>query len=781
MFNIISTIGRSIGQLLSKFYPQLILLLLPIIFFYPVFLGYVLFPGAAFINEFYPGKDLPQDNSAIAWSTEKFYGSDPMTAHYPWKLIGIEMMKKGEWPLWNPYSFAGSPLLANNQSALLDPLNVFYLMFDFVTAWNINIILQVVLTGLFCYYLLRDYKLTKFSALWGGMIYAWNGYLANYLHIQVIGHVLIWLPLSILLLRKINREKKLVYFWLLVFSITSIFLSGYLQTTAYALVIIFIFCLICCRTRFFTMVLAFIVSLGLSSVQILPTLEFINKSQRSAAFFYDTFSFLAQPGQLIRFLMPRFFGHPNSENWWGGMLQRDHSYIGVLGIIFALVGIYFVLKNKEFKFWLFLLIFFIIFTVESPLTKFIYDLPIPLLNSVTPSRSLGMVVFPLSILSALGIEKFILAKHKVGKITLIALISLLIIALISALCALFNFPTAQNIQQIIKQSFFYLMVLCLLFSSLVVIYFKKILPTFLILGLLFSLQTTDLLKENKFFTRLFTSSQQLYPQTELTDFLIKHSESRFLSLDLWLLIPNSFLPYHLYTITSYDALHLQNSAQFVEAIFKNIPQTYLLDPRSIRFSNLNTNLASMLNIRFFLSLSPLAKTDFNFIGKIGSAFIYENPGVLPYGFLVDNFQITDEKQQLSAMFDPTTDFSKSVFLYEKPLVSISPDNKGSVNLLQRGYRSVEWSVFTPEPQILFIAETYDDGWQAYIDGEKTKVYQANGVFQAVAVPSGKHTVKLFYNPGSFQIGLFISGTTLLLLFLVIALRPDFFQKNHTHR
>ena len=37
----------------------------------------------------------------------------------PWKNLTIETFKMGQWPLWNPYAFSGTPHLANFQSAVL--------------------------------------------------------------------------------------------------------------------------------------------------------------------------------------------------------------------------------------------------------------------------------------------------------------------------------------------------------------------------------------------------------------------------------------------------------------------------------------------------------------------------------------------------------------------------------------------------------------------------------------------------------------------------------------
>ena len=57
------------------------------------------------------------------------------------------------------------------------------------------------------------------------------------------------------------------------------------------------------------------------------------------------------------------------------------------------------------------------------------------------------------------------------------------------------------------------------------------------------------------------------------------------------------------------------------------------------------------------------------------------------------------------------------------------------------------------PGYLVVAERYDEGWHAYVDGAETTVARANGLAQAVAVPQGSHTVTFEYRPFPLMLGL----------------------------
>ncbi|HNQ87122.1 MAG TPA: YfhO family protein [Verrucomicrobiota bacterium] len=60
-----------------------------------------------------------------------------------------------------------------------------------------------------------------------------------------------------------------------------------------------------------------------------------------------------------------------------------------------------------------------------------------------------------------------------------------------------------------------------------------------------------------------------------------------------------------------------------------------------------------------------------------------------------------------------------------------------------------------------VAQTWHPGWKARVDGSPSRVWKANGAFQAVAVPRGVHKVELRYREDAFLAGCAISLLSLM--------------------
>jgi uncharacterized membrane protein YfhO len=68
-----------------------------------------------------------------------------------------------------------------------------------------------------------------------------------------------------------------------------------------------------------------------------------------------------------------------------------------------------------------------------------------------------------------------------------------------------------------------------------------------------------------------------------------------------------------------------------------------------------------------------------------------------------------------------------------------------------------------QPAVLVLADAWDPGWRATVDGVSEPVLRANVAFLGVAVPAGHHLVELVYRPAAVQGALALSVVGLLAL------------------
>lgn len=82
---------------------------------------------------------------------------------------------------------------------------------------------------------------------------------------------------------------------------------------------------------------------------------------------------------------------------------------------------------------------------------------------------------------------------------------------------------------------------------------------------------------------------------------------------------------------------------------------------------------------------------------------------------------------------------------------------------------VNGSINVSDDKYLLISIPYSKGWSAYVDGEKTKIFQANGQYLGIELSKGEHEIKLVYNTPLFKAGAFVSLLGVLLFILCIIL------------
>ncbi len=137
--------------------------------------------------------------------------------------------------------------------------------------------------------------------------------------------------------------------------------------------------------------------------------------------------------------------------------------------------------------------------------------------------------------------------------------------------------------------------------------------------------------------------------------------------------------------------------------------------------------------------------------------LYEVPGARPRCFVVDGVQGGDEPRSLAA---PGFDAAHEVLLPQARPRAAAPGFEGVCRIDDLRADRVQLETRASGEAFVVLADAWDRGWSARVDGRPAPVLRANVAFRAVEVPAGRHSVDFFYRPLAVSLGLAISLVSL---------------------
>src|SRR5258706_9791718 len=100
-------------KFLPLVFPLGILLVIAIIFFrQTIFNGLLPIPADTIVGLYHPYRDFYAKDYPRGIPFKNFLITDPVSQLYPCRSLAIDLEKRLQLPLWNPYNFSGTPLLA---------------------------------------------------------------------------------------------------------------------------------------------------------------------------------------------------------------------------------------------------------------------------------------------------------------------------------------------------------------------------------------------------------------------------------------------------------------------------------------------------------------------------------------------------------------------------------------------------------------------------------------------------------------------------------------------
>lgn len=751
----------------------LLILLAAVFIFARAFIlqGLLPIPADTIIGLYHPYRDLYAADYPNGIPYKNFLITDPVRQIYIWKNLSIDILKNGNLPLWNPYEFSGTPLLANFQSSPFYPLNVILFAKPFEISWSIFVLIQPLLAGLFTYLYLRNFKIHQLAAVFGGIVFAFSGFAVSWMEWGTILSTGLWLPLMLLSVEKLIgvfdlknqesriRNQKLAWGILYIFAISSSLLAGHLQTFFYSLIFVFVYFMVRwwqlrknIRLLFLFIILNSLF-LILTAVQWSPTLQFILLSARdSDQSLWQKEGWFLPWQHLVQFVAPDFFGNPATLNYWGTWNYGEMvGYVGIIPLVFALFALLSRLGKRTILFGLALVVS-LFFALPNPISKLPFVLDIPFLSTAQPTRLLFITCFSLAILSAFGFDYFIKKHFENNKKAILSklVFSILIMGILLGTIWVFvlfgkNFvdinPTWN--MAVAQKNLLLPSALFGLFAGMVLVNIfvnsRKIKHLIVIFVILFV--TLDLIRfANKFDP--FVSRNYLFPETKAIEYLQKQPGIfRIASLDSGLLPPNFATQYRLQSISGYDPLFLNSYAQYIVAMERNEPN---VNPpygfnRIVEPKNYNSPLFDLLNVKYVLSLNDIDSPKLTKIFEEGQTKIYENEDVLPRVFFVKRITAqSNPENAIKDLFNQEASSSAVVEMQDQSLVA--EYNLGSAMISRYTENEIEIKTENNGNGFLVVSDIYYPTWNATVDGEEWTIYKTNYTFRGIVVPKGKHTI-----------------------------------------
>ncbi len=165
-------------------------------------------------------------------------------------------------------------------------------------------------------------------------------------------------------------------------------------------------------------------------------------------------------------------------------------------------------------------------------------------------------------------------------------------------------------------------------------------------------------------------------------------------------------------------------------------------------------LTDMLGVRLIVSSAPMSEldpkadlADFPLLELTRDAYIYENPRALPRVMLVPKVVAADQDAILKSgewpvHFDPQA----QVVLSPDDAAKVTNGGIGNASLKDCDSQKVEVEVNAPWGGVLVLNDVWHPWWRATVDGHEQPIMRANVIFRAVAVPPGQHTVSFVFTP-----------------------------------
>lgn len=754
-----------------------------------------------------------------------FYGStfakrDIWRFYYPVWHFGVESVKNGVLPLWNPYNSYGAPFLADIQTCVFYPLAAILYLPDYLWAFNFYILVHLALSGAFCAVWMRDCAASKEAALLSGLAYCLGGYVMSAISLTISLASLVYFPLALLTLRRAFNTDGFFWKGMAALALLVQYLAGdpaifFATWVVLTLATLFKTWEGSSRPRripfkygmdFVKVILLF---LGLSSFQWPLFFEFLMRSNRAGMGYDEVTMWSLQYNDLVSLFFPYFSDISMAfMDYWTRQSWLENAYAGIVVLILAIAALGGG-GTRTARFHAFLALFGIALCLGrfSPVYNALYH-GFPFFHFIRyPARFLFLTSFALACLSGFGLDALL---DRTGRRTeegaraarahfLAWTVFLLVVLVILTMVFSHQLQTSavrisgkllgrwagrefepevvtdlvvSTLSNIRRTTLLVGLSLAGVLAALRGWARRKVLAIFFMLLVSADLALTNVIeirinraflgKSGKNLARVLEDKGLYRVIASPESVKLQYQPSGEETLELMMhgftetLTPNLLLPYRVGDVSGYDSIFVQESTRVNKA-------------RRNAQNSLTRRFYDMLNIKYMVSPNKVIEGPYRLIQESHPVNLFLNERALPRAFLVPTAEVvTDRESILEKITAEDFDPQSRIFLEEDPgpgEVETGAPARGRVDVSRYEPNRVQMRVLSEKPQWLFLSDMHYPGWKAWVDGRPLRIFRANYAFRAVRVGQGVFNVEWKYDPILFKIGAGVSLCTFLGLLL----------------
>jgi hypothetical protein len=751
--------GKVIWQ--HPYFIILILFSLILLFFNDViFRGKTLKSSATFPQALNSG---PYDLQQVQLKYIPYIDNTPAVLEEPYLEFKNRSFSDGIFPLWNPHQACGLPFFANGQPVVLFPLTFLQYLISERYSWDVFIILEIFLAGLFTFLFVRVLNYPFLSATFSAIAYMFSGPIITWM-VNVGTNTSVFLPFVLLCTEKIIKYRNIKWVIIEALIIGLLILSGHPEHVFFACLtslIYFILRLIFLRetslNKFRVLKLtsfASLLGILLSAIFLIPFIEYVFYGWTAH---HEKIGLISEEkiSQAITILIPYFFQNVLLTNdyqragWLGG-------YIGMMVTLLALLGIF--KKDDQKNNIIFGVIagFIIMKCYGIWIVNWIGYLPIfdKMRYSLHYTQDFA---FAMAIVSGIGLQRLIELKRSLTDI----LISSFVLTLIIISYLLYH---GEN-PNVFQASMYAFGILVLLVMIGYFIRFNK--KVSFLLVILLVLELFYLMPKE------YAPKYDAFSRVPYIDFLKKQKPLMRSYGILWAFSPNTATGYGIDDLGIYEGLFIKRYVDYAKTF---------IDPGSFKdFPTLRTSLPTyhspfldLLNVGYIIGPHEVEK-DLNLshaeLIYSREVKIFKRPTVFPRAFVAHNIIFAvDQKGAMRSMRENAHDLRNTVIIED----AIDPSEKAyfkpskladtsDVKIVEYKSNRVKIKAKLQHPGVLVLSDTYYPGWKVSVDGRKQKIYIADLCLRGVPLDKGDHIVEFHYKPFSFLLGMWISLSTCIVI------------------